>query len=76
MYLDWLHSFWGSFAVLVLTAVLLPVCHYGCQVYHALMADNEDTQHILLNISYQQYAYCLQIGGFLHAAKVQMIRYG
>ena len=74
--LDWILSlsenlnFFGSVVIILTTVVLLAICYYGCQVYHAVMADNENSQHILLNIAYQHFAYCLQIGAFIYAAKV------
>ena len=62
-------NFYGSAGILVLTLVLVAICWYGCQVYHSLMADTENSQHILLNIAYQHYAINLQGTAIVNAAK-------
>ena len=62
-------NFWGSFGIIVLSVLLLVTCYYGCKVYHSLMEDSEDSQHVLLNIAYQHYAYSLQGTAMVNEAK-------
>ena len=51
--------------------LLVLICYLGCRAYHDTMADNENSQHILLNIAYQQFAVNLQFMSIFFASKVE-----
>ena len=68
---------WISFSTVLIVGfswVLVFLCFLGCRAYHATMADNEDSQHILLNIAYEQFAVTLQGISLFLAVKVTKSR--
>ena len=64
---------WVTFCTVVIVIfswLLVLICFLGCRAFHATMADNENSQHILLNIAYEQFAVMLQVLSLLLALKV------
>ena len=62
----------SSVIIVAFALLLLGLCALGCYVYHAVMADNANSQFILKNVAYEQLAITLVAGSVALTLRVKL----